>query len=438
MEIHNMCKDNIANNLRSILFDLKLSSGDFAKDSGISPNTLSNIMNRKFIPSDETIEKIIDCIQKKGFSKDDLFKETISIYNARIASIAPLSGNEKSALCKFFSFWEEKISVAYDLEYYSPSREVKVIPTYMFFDLYTGFNNSGEFPTSLRFAEFINYRDGKNLKAWLKYFLKPEKKTKDLFGLPYYSINITNPVKPDIISLVLSLGIKIGFESFGTKKIKSFSTSLDYTQELYDKKHMTYSSCIIINKDICKTYEQFKYIIAKEFYFMINTKYSSQYKKLDVKNVLLETEITEADFFAEEILLPTDLFLKSWEENKFYTSYVFDKVTRIKERYNVSYKLVLNKIKQNNLFEYSEEQYLDEIKRYYAENDLTYEIVQDEPLPSQLNFLVNDFFSAIFIAAYKLYRLSEKEVCKFLRCTKEDLNNKAHNDLIKDIIEEAT
>lgn len=404
---------NFSENLSSVLHEMHCSMQDFSKQAAISPNTLSNILYDKVVPSEDSMKKILGVLEKHGYAKEDLFRENVTICNARICAAEPLSGNEKSALAKFLSYFEKKIETASRIEESVPSSE------------YSG-SGEGSNEKCRRLEEFSKSRRiYTKLGDWLDYFRNPDHDTARFWGRPYLASANLIPAVPDPFELAESIGIKIGFENFGTKKISSFSTSIKSYS--INASHMDYTPCIIINKDTCTTFESFRFLVAKEFYFIINPKYTSEYKRLSVKNVFLENSAGEGEKFAEEMLMPEKSFLGTWQELGRCPSLSFEKVTQLKHFYKVPADLVLKKLREKNLLDYTKEQYVAELRDFYEGTEMPFMEHHGEPLPCLFPFLQSDYFERILVAAFKAGMLNESDACRNLNCPREKLGRMAAN-----------
>ncbi len=89
---------NFGKNLSMLISLIGIRHKEASEQIGISYNTLSNIVNNNFNPSEETINKIESFVTKKGFDKSMLYIVRKPIRNFRIRIKKTLSGNEKATL----------------------------------------------------------------------------------------------------------------------------------------------------------------------------------------------------------------------------------------------------------------------------------------------------------------------------------------------------
>lgn len=83
-------------NLAYFLNEKRISKKQAAEKIGVSINTLSNILNDRVNPSEETKKRIISFIEELGYNESDLLVDINFIKNSRICTSATLSGIEKS------------------------------------------------------------------------------------------------------------------------------------------------------------------------------------------------------------------------------------------------------------------------------------------------------------------------------------------------------
>ena len=107
---------NLGKNLSSIFSILGIRNKTAADEIGISYNTLSNIINQKFSPSNETLEKIKSFVEKKGFDTSMLYRSEKIVRNFRLRINSPLSGNEKAALRNSLIRIEKLLTVLDDID----------------------------------------------------------------------------------------------------------------------------------------------------------------------------------------------------------------------------------------------------------------------------------------------------------------------------------
>ena len=89
---------NYGTNLAYFLNEKRISKKQAAEKIGVSINTLSNIVNDRVNPSEETKKRIISFIKELGYNDSDLLSEISFIKNTRIRATATLSGIEKSII----------------------------------------------------------------------------------------------------------------------------------------------------------------------------------------------------------------------------------------------------------------------------------------------------------------------------------------------------
>ena len=203
-------------NLSAILGMLKIRYKEAADKIGISYNTLSNIQNDKFMPSEDTKKKILNFLSPYGFSEADLMKEDKIFQNIRIRTAKELSGLEKA------QFREDFRNFLLILEE-SDSNKISWIEDYCkIFDRPMDSGQQTLYDRREIFKSKLSEDIGIDLFSIVYEYYKEI--SKELVILDRYS-----PVR--ITLLLDSLGIRVFFLPFKTEKIPSFSTSFftEYT-----------------------------------------------------------------------------------------------------------------------------------------------------------------------------------------------------------------
>lgn len=335
-------------NLSTCLKKLKLTNKEAAEKIGISCNTLSNILNEKFSPSDESQSKISAFLIANGFSEKDLTKEKMIFKNFRIFSTKELSGIEKSQFRdEFYSFVEMLKK--------SDSNENKQI----WADYFDYCDRPTEF---FKQESFLERRESLSKKL-------NENSNADSFSIVYdyfkdisngeIFIDIKSPV--DIIFLLDSLGIRRFFTSFATEKISSFSTSFVFKEAEKSNFDFEQDPVVVINTRVCNTTEKCLFEMAKQFYYMIFLSKKFNLKSINEIQIENAIEKKKAEKFAEDIMIGTDVLKLYLEENKrwlpqispigkidkdfFLENYDFSYVVNeIKRVFRVGYKLAIKKL----------------------------------------------------------------------------------------------
>lgn len=141
---------NFGKNLSMLISLIGIRHKEASEQIGISYNTLSNIVNNNFNPSEETKNKIESFVTKKGFDKSMLYIVRKPIRNFRIRIKKTLSGNEKATLRNTLIEIEKLINHIDKLE------NEGTLPIDDFFDLYTGtYKKIDSFDYSERRRKFI-------------------------------------------------------------------------------------------------------------------------------------------------------------------------------------------------------------------------------------------------------------------------------------------
>lgn len=426
MATSNTITTDFGTNLSSVIHLLGLRNKLAADEIGISYNTLSNIINQKFPPSKESIERIEAFVTRKGLDTALLYKQEPSVLNFRIRIDSPLSGNEKSALRNTRAKIEHQLIILYDLEH-SNFDHNKHIDLVNYFDLYAlPYGNCPVFYSCERLSEFQNIiqKEKRSPEQWADYFLKP--KDKDFWGNLYYGISTGNLDAFNIIYLVESLGIRLHFMSFGTEKVKSCSTSL-FTNHQHDPNSVWAEPAIILNTDACDCAEKCLFATAEEFFHMIE--HPDDYAMLNVNEFILEDakKHKDAETFATELLLPEERIRRYLEQRKGKDLTVYE-LTDMKQRLRVCHDVLLRRLKELNVCNVKAQDYLDALNLFYTDlkEKLPYRNSEPEPLP--LSDRGSDFFECAILAAYQAELITEKEAVDCLDCTPEALKSKTHKE----------
>ena len=380
-------------NLSAILGILKINYRDAADKIGISYNTLSNIQNDRFSPSEDTKKKIASFLSLYGFSEKDLEREEKVFQNIRIRSSKQLSGLEKSQFRddfhKFSEILEKSDSNKLDwIDYFEccdrPTEEL---------DQETLWHRRDSLIQALK-------KSGKKglFKIILEYYQD--------FSKGWVMVDTYNPVK--ITFLLDSLGIRRFFIPLRTEKISSFSTSLtsEYTTPF---SYLAKDPVIVINTRVCNTTEKCLFEMAKQFYYMISSQ--NEYTFLSANKIELENKEKEqkAIKFAEKIMIHPEVLSHYIQERKrwfpsispidkkhsefFFKNYDFSYIiNEIKRAFRVGYELAIKTLFETD-FEYliyfdnieqATQFYFVCLKRHDEEyqDKIVYLNGEPEPLPS--------------------------------------------------------
>jgi len=379
-------------NLSAILGMLKIRYKEAADKIGISYNTLSNIQNDKFMPSEDTKKKILNFLSPYGFSEADLMKEDKFFQNIRIRTAKELSGLEKA------QFREDFRNFLLILEE-SDSNKISWIEDYCkIFDRPMDSGQQTLYDRREIFKSKLSENIGIDLFSIVYEYYKEI--SKELVILDRYS--------PVSITLLLdSLGIRVFFLPFKTEKIPSFSTSF-FTEYTTPYSYFEEDPVIVINTNVCNTTEKCLFQVAKEFFFMISA--HNDYSFMNERNIQIETPQMdkEACDFAENIMIGKTELKKFLKRNRsffpsvspidkkysdfFFENYDFSYViNEIKRVFQTSYKLAIKKLFETD-FEYlvyfeniaqAEEFYFQCLKRHNEiyQDKITYLNGEPEPLP---------------------------------------------------------
>lgn len=354
-------------NLAAILGILKLNNKSASEKIGISPNTLSNILNEKFEPSEDSKEKILLFIISRGFSEEDLLKEDKIFQNIRIRCSKMLSGLEKAQFRDdFHNFMKNQLEK-------SDSKPEEWLNYFEIFDRPTENTNQETFYDRRKLLiKSLEKSNSKYLFSIVDNFYK------EIFKDNIF-IDSQSPI--EITYLLDSLGIRRFFFHFTTEKISSFSTSLNHkytTPFSYFEEYPV----IVINTKVCNTTEKQLFEMAKQFYFMAALQ--DEYNFLSVNKISVENSENEKNAidFAEKVMIKTESLNQYLEKNKKYFPQIFSQdrsnrnfffknydfafvVNEIKRNFHVGYKLAIKKLLESN-FEYSSFfENTEEAKKFY-------------------------------------------------------------------------
>lgn len=406
MEKYEIITSNVGKNLSYIISSLNMTNKAAAEKIGISYNTLSNMVNGRFLPSEETMEKIERFVKRSGVDVSLLYKNEKPICNFRLRITAGLSGNEKAALRHTVQKIERLLDIVYNFEneQFSPLGE--------YFDAYTlPYKSDKLFHPYLRQRQFqkIIREKKRTTKQWARYFLKPA--DKEFWGNLYYGVFPGNMEAFPVLYLVECLGIHLRFMPFGTEKVESCSTSL---LEGSVPNAVWADSSIIINTDVCNTAEKCLFAMTKEFFTMISR--YDEYGVLSTSDFYVESPQAqaEAEQFAKELLLPRQKLESYCARQKLKTISTWD-ISRMKQSFAVGYELLIDRLHELNLCTLSRQEYLAELARYY-EGIGNIPFLNSEPEPLPISYRGGDFFECAILAAKESFGHEE--------WTAEDLKNR--------------
>ena len=377
-------------NLSNILKKNDITKADAAKAIGISINTLSNILNEKVDPSEDSKTKILNYIRPLGYSEEDLESTEAIIPNLRIRSLEKLSGIEKAIIRESLNdiiSLIKKSDRAFDpewIDYFDRCDRFIDDEGHM-----EDFNDRREkfteelFDTEETYAEIIK-------RLFIEF----------MDGRIYFGCQ-----SPVVISEWLDqLGIRVFKVYINSDKISGFYSSFFYTTEdKYEEQPF-----IVINSKVCNTVEKYLFEMAKQFYFMIARPEEYVYESTNKIEIEDRKLIKQAEEFVEEIMIPVEYINAYLNQNKqefprfsniskkdkelFLKNYDLSFiVNRIKHIFNVSYSLALKQLLKSS-FEYSkffdnyeeaENFYFECLKRHDKEyaDKITYRNGEPEPLP---------------------------------------------------------
>lgn len=408
-------------NVSSLISTLGIRYKIAADQIGISYNTLSNIMNNKFAPSEETVKKIEDFIKRNGMAISLLYSEEKIICNFRLRIDSELSGNEKSALRNTL------IKIGRLLNQIS-EWEIKFPPKLVFdeyFDEYSlpSEDNNCLYPAMrcYKFLDIIKKNDfkSKSPNEVAEYFTKPV--DKELWGNLYFGIFTGSMNAFHIVYLVESLGIRIHFLPFGTLKAKSCSTSL--FENINSPLDATWAKpSIFINTDVCDCAEKCLSALAEEFFIMI-TSYD-EYDLLDTNSFKTESIRKKKDkaIFATELFLPKEKLLSIAKETKHLLQ--AHEITQLKNQLLVGYELLIKRLTELKRCTVTAQEYVDWLAARYKDSEAKVPYLHSEPEPLPISSRGTDFFDCAFLAACEKGMLSSAETADFLDCTEDELEAK--------------
>lgn len=406
MERYEVITSHVGKNLSYIISSLNVTNKAVAEKIGISYNTLSNIVNGRFLPSEETMEKIEQFVKRIGVDVLLLYKNEKPICNFRLRITACLSGNEKAALRHTVQKIERLLDIVYNFEneQFSPLGE--------YFDAYTlPYKSDKLFHPYLRQRQFqkIIQEKKRTPEQWARYFLKPA--DKEFWGNLYSGVFPGNLEAFHILYLIECMGIHLRFMPFGTEKVESCSTSL---LEGCIPNAVWADSSIIINTDVCNTAEKCLFAMTKEFFTMISR--YDEYGVLSTSDFHIESPQAraEAEQFAKELLLPRQKLESYCARQKLKTISAWD-ISRMKQSFAVGYELLIDRLHELNLCSLSKQEYLAELARYY-EGIGNIPFLNSEPEPLSIFYRGGDFFECAILAA--------KKSTKHIDWTAEDLKNR--------------
>lgn len=404
-------------NLSSLIGILGIRYKIAAEQIGISYNTLSNTVNNKFPPSEETVKKIEDFIKRNNMEISMLYNEEKIICNFRVRVDSELSGNEKSSLrntlikivrmLNKISEWES--GLVFD-EYF----DIYTLP-YKDRQLFYAFDRRSEFLDIIKKNDFKN----RSPKEVADYLTKPT--NKELFGGLYSDFFIGSRRAFHIVYLLESLGIRIHFMPFGTSKVKSCSTSL-FENNSYPLNATWAKPSIFINTDVCDCAEKCLFALAEEFFTMISS--FDEYNLLDTNNFKIESKAKKKakETFTTELFLPEEKLCSMIKKIK--TPLRLNEITELKNELLVGYEVLIKRLAELKLSTITAQDYIDRLTEYYKDSGIKVPYLNSEPEPLPISKRGADFFDCAFLAAYEKSLISSAEVADFLECTESELEMK--------------
>lgn len=376
-------------NLSNILKKNNIARTDASKVMGISVNTLSNIINEKVEPSEDTRVKIINYVKTLGYTSKDLENSEAIIPNLRLKSLQKLSGIEKAIV-------RESLNDIIGLIKQSDNAYVSEwIDYFDRCDRFIDYEGNMECLYDRRERVKEELENTNETLAELTIRLHNEFRDNRLF------LGCVSPV--EISEWLDQLGIRVFKVSINSEKIAGFCTSFFGTTEI----HYEANPLIVINSKVCNTAEKYLFEMAKQFFYMIKRPDDFHYESTNKIELEDSNLIKKAEKYAEEIMIPVEsvnkyLEMKKGTFQRFSNISKKDKefflrhydlsypVNRIKRDFNVSYSLALKQLLKSN-FEYSyffdnykeaEEFYFECLKRNDKElaEKITYRNGEPEPL----------------------------------------------------------
>lgn len=379
-------------NLAYFLNEKRISKKQAAEKIGVSINTLSNIVNDRVNPSEETKKRIISFIKELGYNDSDLLSEISFIKNTRIRATATLSGIEKSiireALINIFKIIKQS--------------DKRINDWIDIFDIY-------DYPDENNYT-ITFYERREILKKELKHNHDDlPKLISSLHKQFRYSRLYIGCLSPVVIkNFLIQIGVRVFFVNIDSEKISGFSTSL-FPENTIDE-NIELEPVIVINKKVCNTTEKCFFEMAKQLFFMLKNKgYTFEsFNKLEIDN---KEDEKEAIQFAENIILPVEylnVYLEQFcwgskaknisdiEKDILLNYYEFDYlIDCIKKDFYSSYKLVIKQLLKSESpyakiftdYEKACSYYLESLKRHDDKYTDKTTFLNDEPNPLPSSFL---------------------------------------------------
>lgn len=365
-------------NLADILQKQGLSNKEFIEEIDISPNTLTNIINERTKVSSKVLCAILNFLKENKIPESELYKEKIPIPNIRIRVNSQLAGNESANMQNVIIAFENKLEILIDKR-----------NSFKYFGMY----ESPEYDVFTRTRKFLELIDEKDIKspAQLATFLYSDKIKELLYIAPI------NPISSYSMPILLeTLGIRIIFNSFGTDKSASFSTSLFENRENINWIPPT----ILLNEDVCNTTEKTYFYMAMELWSMIMKQ--NEYSELYSYKPSIEKIDKNAVVFAENLLVPEKFLLAYIENERFFNQRsLYDKVDILKSHFKIGYELILKRLfdlkylQDFDSIESAKQEYLTQVKSFYKELDESLPIKHGEPNPLPLTLRGTDFYDLL-------------------------------------------
>lgn len=384
-------------NLAYFLNEKRISKKQSAEKIGVSINTLSNIINDRVNPSEETKIRIISFIEELGYNESDLLVDINFIKNSRIRTSTTLSGIEKSIV-------REALINIFKIIKKSDNNFTKWIDV---FDIYDFRDNKGETITFYERRKILEKELQRNQEDLPRLISKLYKR----FKYKKLYIGCHSPVV--IKDFLVQIGIRVFFVNIDSEKISGFSTSL-FSENTTDE-NIELEPVIVINRKVCNTVEKCFFEMAKQLFFMLKNKgYAFEsFNKLEIEN---KEDETEAIQFAENIILPLEYLnvyleqfcwaskaknLSDVEKDILLNYYEFDYlVDCIKKDFYSSYKLVIKQLLKSESpyakiftdYEKTCSYYLESLKRHDDKYVDKTTFLNGEPNPLPTSFLGYDAF----------------------------------------------
>lgn len=346
---------DVGGNIRRYMKIKKLSIKKLAEMSDIGTATISNVLNGKNTPNSTTLLKIADALE---ISLNDVLVDSPRLMAYRFRTNTSLKAREIAGQNQLLADCAVWLKNYQELEELTGESMECLLPVQ---------NGVPVVETAVHVRELMGLKD---------------------------------PMEPvcDIVGLVEQLGIKIRIVSFGFKQTFGLSVS-----------KADGGPAIFVNAFPGITIERQIFTIAHELGHLVL--HIASYDGIcSNENPLEETQANE---FAAQLLMPSQCFLKKWEEYR-GGSFV-DTVLRVKRFFSVSYQTVLHRYSElhpghaysdllMNFSLYYRSQYNHDVKNHYEPDAIT-----------SLVGLGPDRYSRLVRKAYEQNKISLSRAAELMR-----------------------